>query len=87
VASGFLTAIVDGQRQPKQFGEFFVVPAGHKLQIVTAGAVRSSLQSALTPTPPTSLPEGRVTASSAPRSASHRRHWRRAAPRPSCPAP
>jgi hypothetical protein len=35
VTSGFLTAIIDGQRQPKQFGEFFTVPAGHKLQIVT----------------------------------------------------
>jgi quercetin dioxygenase-like cupin family protein len=46
VASGFLTAIVDGQRQPKQFGEFFVVPAGHKLQIVTANrsAILRTLQ-------------------------------------------
>jgi hypothetical protein len=35
VASGAVTAIIDGQKHPKQFGEFFVVPAGHKLQIVT----------------------------------------------------
>ena len=46
VASGFLTAIIDGQKQPKQFGEFFVVPAGHKLQIVTTNrsAVVRTLQ-------------------------------------------
>jgi hypothetical protein len=35
VASGAVTAIIDGQKHPKQFGEFFVVPAGHKLQLVT----------------------------------------------------
>jgi hypothetical protein len=35
VASGFLTAVIDGQRQPKHFGQFFMVSAGHKLQIVT----------------------------------------------------
>lgn len=35
VASGAVTAIIDGQKHAKQFGEFFVVPAGHKLQIVT----------------------------------------------------
>jgi quercetin dioxygenase-like cupin family protein len=46
VASGFITAIIDGQRQPKQFGEFFVVPAGHKLQIVTTdrSAILHTLQ-------------------------------------------
>jgi hypothetical protein len=35
VASGAVTAIIDGQKHAKQFGEFFVIPAGHKLQIVT----------------------------------------------------
>jgi hypothetical protein len=35
VASGAVTAVIDGQKHPKQFGEFFVIPAGHKLQIVT----------------------------------------------------
>ena len=46
VASGFLTAIIDGQKQPKQFGEFFVVPAGHTLQIVTTNrsAILHTLQ-------------------------------------------
>ena len=42
VASGMLTAVIDGQKQPKQFGEFFVVPAGHKLQIVTTNRSRNS---------------------------------------------
>jgi hypothetical protein len=46
VASGMLTAVIDGQKQPKQFGEFFVVPAGHKLQIVTTNrsAILHTLQ-------------------------------------------
>jgi quercetin dioxygenase-like cupin family protein len=46
VASGFVTAVIDGQRQPKQFGEFFVVPAGHRVQIVTAdrSAILHTLQ-------------------------------------------
>jgi len=35
VASGALTTIIDGRKEARQFGEFFVVPAGHKLQIVT----------------------------------------------------
>jgi hypothetical protein len=35
VASGAVTAIIDGQKHAKQFGEFLVIPAGHKLQIVT----------------------------------------------------
>jgi hypothetical protein len=41
VASGAVTAILDGHKQAEQFGEFFVVPAGHKLQLVTAN--RSAL--------------------------------------------
>jgi hypothetical protein len=46
VASGMLTAVIDGQKQPKQFGEFFVVPAGHKLQIVNTNrsAILHTLQ-------------------------------------------
>jgi hypothetical protein len=35
VASGALTVIIDGRKEAKQFGEFFIVPAGRKLQIVT----------------------------------------------------
>jgi gentisate 1,2-dioxygenase len=46
VASGALTAIIDGRKQAKQFGEFFAVPAGHKLQIVTTNrsAILHTLQ-------------------------------------------
>jgi hypothetical protein len=35
VAAGAITTIIDGQKQARQFGEFFVVSAGHRLQIVT----------------------------------------------------
>jgi gentisate 1,2-dioxygenase len=35
VAAGVVTTVIDGQRQVRQFGEFFVVPAGRRLQIVT----------------------------------------------------
>jgi len=46
VASGAVMAIIDGQKHPKQFGEFFVVPASHKLQIVTTNrsAILHTLQ-------------------------------------------
>jgi gentisate 1,2-dioxygenase len=45
VASGVVTAVIDGQKQRKQFGEFFVVPAGHKLEIITTN--RSAILHAL----------------------------------------
>jgi len=45
VASGVVTAVIDGRKQKKQFGEFFVVPAGHKLEIITTN--RSAILRAL----------------------------------------